>query len=63
MLVAIIGFLILLIVAFFCGSLMFPTRDELTLILSAFCLFVVTWFYTREKRVLKGEKEEAKGRK
>lgn len=59
----IVGFLILLFMAIIYGTITFPTQDELILILSSSMLLFIAWFYRREKRTLKGEKEEVKEEK
>ena len=49
MLMAFVGFLILLFVALIFGTITYPTQDELVLILSSLVLLVFAWLYKREK--------------
>jgi len=52
---AVIGFLILLLVGLFFGTITYPTRDELILIVSCISLFIMTWLNKRDKNAIKEE--------
>ena len=55
MLMGIIGFLILLLVGLFFGTITYPTRDELILIASCAGLFIMTWLNQRDKKAMQEE--------
>jgi len=55
LLIAVIGFLILILVGLFFGAITYPTRDELILIASCAGLFIMTWLNKRDKDAIKEE--------
>ena len=61
--VAIIGFVILLIVSLVFGTITYPTRDELILILSCSGLLIMTWLNKRDKDAMKEEETLEKRKK
>jgi len=57
--VPIAALLIILFLAAVTGTLTYPTRDDLILLLGSLSLVFISWIYTREKRSLKEEKNGA----
>ena len=54
-LMAIIGFLILFAIALIFGTVTIPTQEEMILIISSACLFIMAWLYKRDKNILEEE--------
>ena len=57
MLMAIIGFIILLLVAVTFGTITYPTRDELLLIASSAGLLIMAWLSKRDRGTIDEEEE------
>jgi hypothetical protein len=55
MLMAIVGFIILLLVAVTFGTITYPTRDELLLIASSAGLLIMAWLSKRDRGTIEEE--------
>lgn len=55
MLMAIVGFIILLLVAITFGTITYPTRDELLLIASSAGLLIMAWLSKRDQGAIEEE--------